>query len=66
MGTDLITMAFVPVRQLPSTWASRSARALGGSYTLSEYCAARHSRGYVGMYLQKRVSVVSEPAIREP
>jgi hypothetical protein len=49
MGIDLITMALVPVRQSASTCASRSARAVGGSYTLSEYWAARQRRGYVGM-----------------
>lgn len=31
MGTDLMTMALVPILQSASTWASRSARAVGGS-----------------------------------
>ena len=50
IGTDLRTMALDPVLQLASINVSLSAPR-GVSYTRSEYWAARHRRGYVGMYL---------------
>lgn len=51
IGTDLMTMAFVPMRQLASTCASLSLPE-GFIYARWEYCAARHTRGYEGKYLR--------------
>jgi hypothetical protein len=51
MGTDLITIDFVPLRQSASTNASRSFP-VGLVYTLSEYRAAIQRRGNVGTYLK--------------
>lgn len=51
IGTDLITIAFVPSLQSDSTWVSFSCPA-GFAYTRSEYFAARQRSGKVGIYLQ--------------
>ena len=50
IGTDLMHIARAPVFQSALMWTSRSAP-FGFSYTFSAYCAARHKRGYEGMYL---------------
>lgn len=47
IGTDWITIALVPSRQLASTCVSLSLR-VGLEYARWEYCAARHRRGYEG------------------
>jgi hypothetical protein len=51
IGTDLITIAFVPIFQSASTCVSFS-WPLGFVYTLSEYWAAKHRSGNVGRYLE--------------
>ena len=52
MGTDLMTIDFVPIRQSASTNASLSLP-VGFVYTCSEYCAATHRSGNVGIYLEE-------------